>query len=432
MRTILVTMTAVLALAAGTAAVVTWAPGSAGRMDRAHIATVGAVGADLAPVHTGPPASTTPGHDDAGRTGDATEARADHPVGPAPDDTTPDTGTGEAWVPIDEPVVIELPLPGTPGGSAVPSGDPAEDEVIGTLAIEPYEGGGFAAPAGPAVPGGGGAVGNKAFAVADSCATQCITSGVAHRKGSGAELTVTTDTPAHIAIGVTDPDTGATTYRTSPSLTTSYAGAFDQLRAHTTYSASVAATDSAGAVSMASGTFTAGDVLRTVTITFEPIQVLTAPSTFTGTPVRIHVRVNGTFLHHSAWITGLAPIEGIGRHLDLEVWVVYQHDPGVQSAANPGGVPFGSCTQAPPSSSPLPIHETYEGSDKCQTWGAALAHGIDLDHGLAPGVDQHTIHVQLDRYSPHSGSGGDGLPPGYGESPLFHLRVPATIEVTTT
>jgi hypothetical protein len=319
-------------------------------------------------------------------------------------------------------MAIELPLPGSHDGQV----EPGEERQIGSLEIEPHEGGGLDAPDLPIKAAGVGTYANiKAWA---GCAVQCITSGIVHSRGFGAELQVITDTDAVIVIGVTDPGTGVTSYQQSTQRVKHFSATFTDLKPETTYTTKAAATDAAGRVSLASGTFTTEDVDRTLKITFSPIELIEHPSVPDDAQVRIFVRVNDVFLDHSAWIIGIAPLTEMRQHLDLEVWVVYTHYPGVKSFPNPGGVPVGACTQ-PPESPPIYLLPDGDGSDRCRTWASAVVHGVDLDEAPTAGTGSHTLHRTLRRFA--GPSEGDSLPPGYGaSSPPFQMRVPVALEVT--
>jgi hypothetical protein len=351
--------------------------------------------------------ASTPGHDEA-----QTSPTTVHEIGmPVQADR------------IEETMVIELPLPGSHDGQV----EPGEGRELGSLAIEPHEGGGFAASGLPGKGTVGVGVHGSGFVTGAGCAVQCITSGIVHSRGFGAELQVTADTDAVIVVGVTDPETGVTSYQQSDQRVKTFSAHFADLKPNTTYMAKAAATDAAGAVSLASGTFTTGDVDRALKITFSPIELIEHPSVPDDAQVRIFVRVNNQFLHHSAWAIGIAPLTGMPPHLDLEVWVVYTHDPGVKGFPNPGGVPVGTCTQEP-DWAPIYLLPDREGADRCRTWAAAVGHGVDLDAASAAGTGSHTLHRTLHRFGDPE---GDALPPGYGAgSPSFQFRVPVALEVT--
>jgi hypothetical protein len=106
--------------------------------------------------------------------------------------------------------------------------------------------------------------GNPSFKGGPGCAIQCITSGVAYARGAGARLVVTADTYVQFTLNVWNEEENYFATRQSDlPLTMSWGddlfdvGAdFLDLKANTTYQASVQAVDASGYISTASGKFT--------------------------------------------------------------------------------------------------------------------------------------------------------------------------------
>jgi hypothetical protein len=97
------------------------------------------------------------------------------------------------------------------------------------------------------------------------CSIQCITSGVAHARGVGANLVVKTDTPAKIWIIVWNDD-GYHKQVNSDAGETEYAHHFDDLEPDTFYYAMAAAEDGEGYTSHGYGDFTT--LTRNVRVSF--------------------------------------------------------------------------------------------------------------------------------------------------------------------
>ncbi|MCC5952544.1 MAG: hypothetical protein JJU45_10670 [Acidimicrobiia bacterium] len=352
--------------------------------------------------------------EDRDATSTTTERPADEPAagGSGRDDASSSPTAPASPIITTADGAIELPLPGPAGSS-----DPLEPEtgvVIGHLTVETHEGGGFTTVPGPPSAGTPAGHGHGTHLKGGAgCAFQCITSGVAYAKGTGAELVVTTDTPARIWIVVTGDD-GYHRQEMSFHGETSFSALFDDLEPETTYHAMAAAEEKPGAVSHAFGTFETAAFARTVQIGFSPVEVASWPTHLDATNARIYVRVNGQFYSEAAWIAGLAPIDGAERFLDLEVWVVV-----------PQSSQAWSCGTGTPNNSPAWTDMPLNGANSCHAWAAAFRHGIDLDalSGGATWQTGHTMHRTL-----QTPAGGDALPGGYGGVPA--LSVPVTIGIT--
>lgn len=237
------------------------------------------------------------------------------------------------------------------------------------------------------------------------CHIQCITSGVAHPRGEGARLAVTTDTPATIWILVLE--AGQTTspmvFQSSPGATSFVAHA-DELDGGTTYEATAVATDSSGSTSVAWGTFTTLE--RHLTLDMEAVDILEWPDVDV-TSEDVLFRVDGAELPGDPWGQGHVDLGAVNRHVDLEAWVVLGYD----------GPDLCQAWDLQPNTQPY-------GSVACTIWTATALDDIDLD--AHPGNDESWNHHTLDRVLTMPGDGA--LPAGTGH-PL-QVAVPIQLVVT--
>lgn len=199
---------------------------------------------------------------------------------------------------------------------------------------------------GQAGPGGPGALKGGA-----GCSIQCITSGRAYGRGIGAELVLTTDTPAEMWLLVDEPGSGYTHYAYSgPERSTSFHHLFDELDQGTTYHVTAAAQDIDGEQSVAVGTFTTHR--RHARVTFGGTTVTSHP--FDGDFFFDH-RIDDDWIEHLSvghWphphnhpLGGTTDVElaGVGATLEVAFHVTQSPGPGegddVCEVAPPGGPP---------------------------------------------------------------------------------------------
>lgn len=235
------------------------------------------------------------------------------------------------------------------------------------------------------------------------CFVQCITGGVAYARGVGVKLVVTTDTPADIWLNVYRP--GFADPRLSPNPVTTFSTLHLDLEPGTDYEVLVAATDSEGHTSYATGSFTT--LRRSAVVTFGDVELVSSAS---SASVLAYTRVDGSWTAHGAPIPHDGATVGLnfppvaltdtGRKLDVLVQLA-------QSGAGGGG----KVCEAPE----LPIDSGGGGTISCYYYNSTSGLAIDLDH-RPPGTTSwtgHTLELLL------------------GSSPTpIEFWVPVTIQVT--
>jgi hypothetical protein len=244
------------------------------------------------------------------------------------------------------------------------------------------------------------------------CSIQCITSGVAHARGAGANLVVKTDTPAKIWIIVWNDD-GYHKQVNSDEGETEFAHHFDDLEPATFYYAMAAAEDGEGYTSHGSGDFTT--LTRNVRVSFTQAVIHEKP--FSG-PYAMTAWLQGQEIadnDNNVQEGDIVPIgiqihelEGVERFLSLEVFLLL-FDSSEDLCES-----FGD------------VDEPSIGMHDCYAWAYAEFQGGELDLDDRPAGagswTQHTIEQILVL------PGGNALPGGYGEP--FAFSVPVGIEVT--
>jgi hypothetical protein len=252
------------------------------------------------------------------------------------------------------------------------------------------------------------------FKANPSCATQCITSGVAYGRGPDARLVVTTDTPATIRIIVSRD--GYYRMISSNAGATSLSADFNDLEADTHYDGFVSAVDGNGNIANRSGSFRTLE--RNVHVVFNEADIHEAP-------------YGDDYYSGQTWFEGeggepafLGDADGGVLHLgaqalhdddtDRYLWVGYeltQSDESVdlcEAEADPDEpeVGYGNCSYSTT---------------------AFLAEGeLDLDDRPDWATDVNDYWISGTMILP----GGNALPGGYG-SPL-NFSIQAAVRVTFT
>ena len=244
------------------------------------------------------------------------------------------------------------------------------------------------------------------------CSIQCITSGVAHARGVGANLVVKTDTPAKIWIIVWNDD-GYHKQVNSDEGETEFAHHFDDLEPGTFYYAMAAAEDGEGYTSHGYGDFTT--LTRNVRVSFSQAVIHEKP--FSG-PFAMTAWLQGEEIadnDNNVQEGDIVPIgiqihelDAVERFLTLEVFLLLFDSSEDLCEA------FGD------------VDEPAIGMHDCYAWAYAEFQGGELDLDDRPaGADswtQYTIEQILVL------PGGNALPGGFGQP--FAFSVPVDIEVT--
>lgn len=227
--------------------------------------------------------------------------------------------------------------PGEPESSTL-----TQDPVAAGVPTD-YHPPGVPAPATPYDP-------NLGYSVGTGCAATCITSGVAHANGPGADLEVTTNTSARIWIVVWN-DLGSY-MEDSGSKVTSFSATFDELEPDTFYYAMAVAEDANGYTDHAYGSFTTLE--RQIKVSFDTGELISVPDGTLTQGIDVEIWLNGQY-QPDAWDQGIAPFGSIHDTVDLRMRVVAHH-------------PQGQCWGQPPTGSSTLPAEHGNSAHRCFTW----------------------------------------------------------------
>jgi hypothetical protein len=263
------------------------------------------------------------------------------------------------------------------------------------------------APASPTPLAGG----KGSFSAGPGCAYQCIASGVAHPRGFGVELVVTTKVEADLFMTVVadldgDGEYEYHDYDYSDPQVTQHSWALDHLEPGQTYYAMVAATDEHGDTSHAFGEFTTLST-RTVHVVVDEVEVFGGPTNLEAT--ELFFRLDDA--DHEAYELGdWMEIVDVERNVDIDLMVARFWEAQVCE-------PFWDSMMDVPQG---------DSDDSCLSWNTA-SDRIDLDR-IPAGTTRWTSHSFDATLQTPTGE-GQALPPGYGDPRYFNLLADARIVV---
>jgi hypothetical protein len=364
--------------------------------------TAGLRGGDDAPlaaeraVSTSP--STTVADDLAAREG----GDAGHASAGSSDPTADDGGTGTD--PGGHEVLGGTKTPGPGSGASDPIGGfDVSGLVPEGLDLTAIPG----APASPTPLAGG----KGSLSAGPGCAYQCITSGIAHPRGFGVELVVTTKVEADLFMTVVADLDGDGEYEFhdadySDPMVTGHSWALDHLEPGQTYYAMVAATDEHGDTSHAFGEFTTLST-RTVHVVVDEVDVFGGPQNLEATEQ--FFRLDDA--DHAAYQLGdWVEVADVDRHVDVDLMVARFWEAEVCE-------PFWESLMDSPQG---------DSDDSCLSWNTA-SDGIDLDR--IPAGSTRWTSVAFDATLQTPAGDGQALPPGYGDPRYFNLLADARLVV---
>jgi hypothetical protein len=207
------------------------------------------------------------------------------------------------------------------------------------------------------------------------CQIRCIVSGVAHARGTGAELTVVTDTPAKIWIIVEHGSFKQTAF-SGDERTMQFTALFDDLQPSTIYTAKVIAQDANLALDDADGDFET--LRRHVRVEFGGVNVVDVAD---DGDFDFHFRVDGewqeTFsfwywpfpYHHPLGGSKVVEITDAPAHLDVGVQVFQGRKPKKNDVCE---------------GFDRPTVQPAAGQDACRTWVSAPMPGSTIALDASP------------------------------------------------
>jgi hypothetical protein len=360
-------LTAVGVAAAGADAEPPTRPGASHPSDDALAPELATPHADAGPAAIGDPASDPVG----------ASASADSEHGDEPQDAAQGASQGAGGDGSDGDPDGDLPVIVTPPPLPIPPVDMwhPEDIIIGGVVPDPDPDPIELPDLAPLPKVVAGLAGPIDIKHGSGCQVSCIVSGVAHARGTGASLTVETDTPAKIWITVSNGSFSRTAF-SGDERTTEFTADFDDLEPGTGYHAKVRAQDAALHLDEAEGEFET--LRRHVRVQFGGVNVVEVAD---EGDFDFYFRVDGewreTFsfthwpypYHHPLGGSKVVEIADAPAHLDVGVQVFQSR----KTKKNDVCEGFDR-----------PTVEPAAGQDTCRTWVSAPEPGSTISLDASP------------------------------------------------
>jgi hypothetical protein len=256
--------------------------------------------------------------------------------------------------------------------------------------------------------------GAVSFSAGPGCRYQCITEGLAYPRGFGAELVVATSVPANVFLSIAADTTGDGNYNFADSTNsfgrvTDFSWAIDHLEPAQEYIVMAVATDEYDDTSYAWGRFTTLSQ-RNVIVGLGDVDIYKGPSNVVQT--RLLLGVNGSDgLDYSPGVGSTYLYEGVGRRLDLKLWV---------TRSWPGDL----CEGWESSMAPTTFGRN---DDSCLAWNTAVVDDVDLD---VPPAGRTRWTGTIVRTTLRTPTDVGALPPGFSIDHYFSFVAPVAVLVS--